>query len=332
MFRRSLLLRAPVLLSLPLSLRAADEALASLTSAPVEYTTFEGAKLRLHAWRGKHVAFLTKEEGLDAKLMAGLCGTFDKIHAFYRDATGRDPQKAKHLDGLTTVAEVDQTCGAACGYLGATGIELTTGCFTDLYSGWQRDGVIDQALPYEFGRNFWFYSPQLAYQKPVSDRSVVTGYAVFMRLMALDAAGAKLGPFRDKSGAEFRQIMESLVDLYEADKSLTWENTLKTDAAPKNPLGLNGTDLFASFCLRLARDHGGREFVKRLWHAAGEMPKAATTQDAVDNFILAASRAAGKNLAPLFADRWRWPVSPAAREAAAKVAPVPPRIPPAVRK
>ena len=224
----------------------------------------------------------------------------------------------KELDGLLTVAEVDQTCGAACGYLGATGIELTPGCFTDLYSGYETGGTIDQAPPYEFGRNFWFYSPQLAYQKPVSDRSVVTGYAVFMRMAALDAAEAKLGPFRDKSGAEFRKIMESLVDLYEADKSLTWENTLKVDAAPENPLGLNGTDLFASFCLRLARDHGGRDFVKRLWRAAGELPGAKSTQDAVDNFVIAASRAAQKDLGPHFADRWHWPVSPAGRTAAAR--------------
>lgn len=301
-----------------LSAAAVVRAAEPLTPEAVDYTTFEGKKVKLFAWRGKRMAFLTKLEGLDPKLMTGLCDTFDRIYDFYRDATGRDPQKLKELNGLLTVAEVDQTCGAACGYLGATGVELTPGCFTDLYSGYQTAGTIDQAPPYEFGRNFWFYSPQLAYQKPVSDRSVVTGYAVFMRMAALDAAGAKLGPFRDKSGAEFREIMESLVDLYEADKSLTWTNTLKVDAAPQNPLGLNGTDLFASFCLRLARDHGGRDFVKRLWQAAGERPAAKSTQDAVDNFVIAASRAAKKDLGPHFADRWRWPLSPAGRKAAAE--------------
>jgi hypothetical protein len=302
----------------PLFASAITRAAEPLRPEAVDYTTFDGKKVKVFAWRGKRVAFLTKLDGLDPKLMGGLCDTFDRIYDFYREATGREPQKLKELNGLLTVAEVDQTCGAACGYLGATGIELTPGCFTDLYSGWQTGGTIDQAPPYEFGRNFWFYSPQLAYQKPVSDRSVVTGYAVFMRMAALDAAEAKLGPFRDKSGAEFRRIMESLVDLYEADKSLTWENTLKVDAAPENPLGLNGTDLFASFCLRLARDHGGRDFVKRLWQAAGKLPAAASTQDAVDNFVLAASRAAGKDLGPLFADRWRWPVSATARKSAAE--------------
>lgn len=292
-------------------------------AAAVDYTTFDNKKVKLYAWRGKRMAFLTKIEGLDPALMAGLCGVFDKVYDFYHDATGQAPAKAKELDGLLTVAEVDETCGAACGYLGATGIELTPGCFTDLYSGWQKGKTIDQAPPYEFGRNFWFYSPQLAYQKPVSDRSVVTGYAVFMRMAALDAADAKLGPFRDKTGAEFRAIMESLVDLYEADKSLTWENTLKIDAAPANPLGLNGTDLFASFCLRLMRDHGGRDFVKRLWKAAGKRAAAKSTQAAVDNFVIAASSAAKKDLSATFAVQWRWPVSPEGRKSAAAGAKTP---------
>ena len=292
------------------------------TAAPdtVEYTAFDGKKLQLHPWKGKHVAILTKLEGLDPKLMQGICDTFDKIHEFYQDSTGQQPAKIKQLDGLLTVAEVDETCGAACGYLGATGIELTQGCFADLYTGYQKAGTIDQAPPYEFGRNFWFYSRQLAYQKPVSDRSVVTGYAVFMRIMSLEAAGAKLGPFRDKSGAEVRKIMESLVDLYEADKSQTWENTLKVDAAPENPLGLNGTDLFASFCLRLARDHGGMVFVKRLWRASGELPAANSTQDAVDNFVIAASKAAKKDLSDHFSATWRWPVTAAGKAASAAAA------------
>lgn len=284
----------------------------------VEYTAFDGKKSALEAWRGQKVAILTKPGTVDRRIMTDLCGIFDKIHDFYREATGRDPKRAKHLDGLLTMAVVDQTCGAACGYLGATGIELTPGCFADLYEGYEKSGTIDQAPPYEFGRNFWFYTPQLAYHKPVSDRSVVTGYAVFMRMVALEAIGAKLGPFRDKTGVEFRQIMESLVDLYEADPSLTWENTLKIDAAPKNPLGLNGTDLFASFCLRLAKEHGGREFVKRLWPAVEKLPPAASTQDAVDHFVIAASQAAGRDLGSHFANRWRWPVTPAGREKAAK--------------
>ena len=223
----------------------------------MEYRSFEAEKLQRFAWMGRRVAFLTVRDDLDPAVMSKLCGTFDKVYDFYHDATGQEPAKAKLYEGRLTVAEVEKTCGAGCGYLGATGIELMPACFRELYDGVAKHNEYDQALPYEFGRNFWFYSPQLTYKSGAYTDSVVTGYAVFMRFLALDAAGAKLGPFRDRSGKEFRQEVVGLVDHYVADPSLTWENTLKRGVAPANPMDLGGTDLFASFCFRLCRDNGG---------------------------------------------------------------------------
>ena len=137
-----------------------------------------------------------------------------------------------------------------------------------------------------------------------------------MRFPALDAAGAGLGPFRGRSGDEFRGEVRRLVDLYEADPSLTWENTLKIDRAPRNPMGLNGTDLFAGFCFRLAERHGGPQFIAQLWRQAAKRPAAKSTQEAIDNFVLAASAAAGKDLTDFFSKDWRWPISDAARQEA----------------
>lgn len=285
-----------------------------------DYQTFKNQTVRLFAWRGERVAFLTESDSLDAGRMAELCAAFDKVYAFYAQCTGKTPHKLKHLNGLLTVAEVEQTCGAACGYLGATGIELTRGCWEDLYGGWTREGTIDQALPYEFGRNFWFYSKQIGYRRPVSESAVVTGYAVFMRLAALDAGGFRLGKFRGKSGTEFRSALESLVDLYEADSSLNWESTLRSERAPGNALGLGAPDLFASFCLRLTQKYGGVDFIKRLWTAVGEQPEADSTEDAVDHFVVAASRAARTDLSTQFVEGWRWPVSEKARRITAREA------------
>ena len=59
------------------------------------------------------------------------------------------------------------------------------------------------------------------------------------------------------------------------------------------------------------RDHGGLKFLAALWHEAAQRPPTTTTQDAVDNFILAASAAAHQNLTDQFA-QWRWPTSDAA--------------------
>ncbi len=281
--------------------------------ARARYTSFNGEQVERYVWLGRHVAFQTVRQDLDPAAMARLCDTFDKVYEFYHDATQREPAPLRQYEGRVTIAEIEKTCGAGCGYLGATGIELMPGCFRELYEGLLKHGEIDQALPYEFGRNFWFYGPQLAYREGADAGSVVTGYAVFMRFLALDAAGAKLGPFGHRSGKEFRREVERLVDLYVADPALNWENTLQRGAAPANPMGLGGTDLFASFCFRLCRDNGGSKYAARLWQAAGKRPVAKTTQEAIDNFVVAASVAAGKDLAPLFSKTWRWPVSAAAK-------------------
>jgi hypothetical protein len=265
---------------------------------------------------GEHVAFLTMQDDLDPVVMNKLCTTFDKVYNFYTDATGTTPKPLKLHDGRLCIAEVQNTCGAGCGHIGATGIELMPQYFQVLYDGVKKRDEYDQVLPYEFGRNFWFYSKQLGYRDGDKDHAIVTGYAVFMRFASLDAAGVSLGPFRDRSGVDFRNQVVGLVDLYESDTSLTWENTIKVDQAPKNPMGLNGTDLFAGFCFRLAKQHGGADFIKRLWKEVAKRPGATTTQQAVDNFVLAASKAAGQDLTDLFTTTWRWPVSDAARQEA----------------
>lgn len=63
-----------------------------------------------------------------------------------------------------------------------------------------------------------------------------------------------------------------------------------------------------------------QDFVGRLWQEVGKRPAAKTTQDSLDNFVIAASAAAKKDLSSLFAERWRWPISDTAKAEAARVA------------
>jgi len=283
----------------------------------VNYQTFQKETLALHPWKGKHVVVLVSRTDLDPAVMARLVGVLDRVFEYYRDMTGSTPTKLKatSYEDRQTIATVDRTCGAGCAYVGAAGIELMNSYFNDLYRGIEKRKEFDQVVFYEFGRNFFFYNDQIQYRSDASNRPVVTGYAVFMRFMAMEAAGVNGAAFRGKPFPEFRRVVEGLVDAYEGDSKLTWENTLRIDRAPKNPMGLNGTDLFASFLFRLRRDYGGDPFVKRLWREVARRPKAKSTQEAIDNFVVASSVAADRDLGPLFADRWKWPVSPAARDA-----------------
>jgi hypothetical protein len=241
--------------------------------------------------------------------------TMDSVYNFYRRCTGRDPNIFYTVNNHTTVADVPSTCGAGCGELGYTGVELLSSFFDLMYNDINTSNQYDQAVFYEFGRNFWFYGGQLAYK---TNDPVTTGYAVFMRFMAMEATGVQGGPFNGVTPfADFKASEEALVDQYLSNTALNWQNTLGANAGVPGGFG-GATDLFASFCMRLRRDYGGDVFLNDLWQEADKQPPANSTQDAVDNFILAACAAAHKNLTNLFMVQWRWPMSAPAQKAASQ--------------
>ena len=281
-------------------------------AAPTPYTTFNGEHLTLYAWPGAKTAVLTASPALDPDTMQKLVSATDRAFAFYADQTGRVPAPAPPptvpYKGLATIAEVAQTCGPGCANLGATGIEITPRSMQFLFYGIKNVDRFDSVLFLELGRNFWFLNPQLNYKEAANEPCINTGFAVLMRdeaIHALHLQGALEGSADDYDERESRT--ENLIDRYLADPSLTWANTLGAGQSPD----LGCTDLFASFVMRLMREHGGLKFLSALWHEAAQRPAAHTTQDAVDNFILAASAAAHQNLTDQFA-QWRWPTSDAA--------------------
>ncbi len=279
----------------------------------VSYTSFNGQLLMLFAWEGQKAAVLTARADRDKVTMARLLDGLDKAYAFYATTAARLPTENRTVDARLPFAQVPATCGAGCGFLGETGIELESAYFETIYETLRTTGRFDQAPFYELGRNFWLYSPQLAYRSPDSPDAIITGFAVFMRFEAMASAGVPGADFNGRSFTQFQNEVVALINQYLADPGSTWANTLRSNQGLPGPYG--ATDLFASFLFRLKRDHGGDAFVAALWKEAAKRPAAGTTQDAVDNFILAASAAAQKNLTGQF-ERWRWPVSDAAKREA----------------
>jgi len=273
---------------------------------PQTYTSFDLTQLNLFAWKGKKVMILSRNSNLNEMTMRKWLRAMDATYGYYRLCTGREPTPfaPTYIDNHTTIADVPSTCGAGCGYLGFTGIEMQNDYFDIMYYAINNNNEYDQEDFYEFGRNFWFYGDKLAYKE---NDPVATGYAVFMRFMAMDAAGVKGAPFGSWSFSTFESKVKNLINSYLADPSLNWANTLGIgQGVPNSELG--ATDLFASFCFRLRQDFGGDNFVRKVWKKAGLRPNAITTQDAVDNFFLASCAAANKNLTAVF-QSWRWPLS-----------------------
>lgn len=277
----------------------------------VQYQSFQNQTYTLKPWLGTNIAILTPTNAaFGTNVMTQIVTALDKAYDLYRTATGRQPNtwEPTTLYGRDTISVVSATCGAGCGYLGFNGIEILPAYFDILYNGVATNNQYDQVLFYELGRNFWFYSEQLQYLSPDSD-PVVTGFAVYMRFISMDAAGVAGGPFNGHSFTTFRTTVTNLMDSYIANSSLNWGNTFRTGQAPSNPLGLGGADLIASLLMRIGRDFGGPGFPTNFWRYAEYRRRATTTQTAVDNFIFAACAAVNQNLTGIFSDTWKFPVS-----------------------
>jgi hypothetical protein len=284
----------------------------------VQYLSFNGNTYQLKPWFGSNICILaTTTNQFDPNVLSRVIGALDTAFSFYITATGNQPTAygPTTLYGRDTIAEVTNTCGAGCSYIGFTGSELLIPYFDILYNGVASADQYDQVMFYEFGRNFWFYGNQLAYHSPDND-PVTTGFAVYMRFAAMDAVGVTGGPFNGYSFDTFRTSETNLIDLYLTNSSLNWSNTFRTGQAPANPLNLGASDLIASLLMRIGRDFGGPSFASNFWRQAGLRPTALTTQTAVDNFALAACATVNSNLTGVFLTTWKIPISGSALEEA----------------
>lgn len=279
---------------------------------PQVYTTFQGATLNLFKYEGVNTMILANSNTLNATAMNNWLQATDGTYNFYYNATGKYPicYAKTCFNGKATIARVDATCGPSCGYLGFTGIELLNTDFDNTYTRILNDNQYDQAFFFEFGRNFWYYDKQLKY---TSNDAIVNGYAVFMRFMAIESLGLNGAPYNGKIDfSTYRSQVQNLRNTYMANPNLNWENTLGSNLGVPNS-GFVAADLFASFCFYLKENYGGMTWVENVWKKAALRPDAITTQDAVDNFIIASSQAANVNLTSLF-QTWKWTPSVAAVE------------------
>jgi hypothetical protein len=286
----------------------------------VDYTAFNGQKLQLFAWPGKHLVLFTQRGDLDRKTMDRVVAAYDRVYASYLEATSFPPIGGNTWEGRLVIAQVPETCGAGCGLIGANGVELAPDIFDGLYrSALRREGY-DHVILYELGRNFWRYGRQIEtnelIRKGPDDRgsgdAFVNGFPILMELAIAEHLRMKVVDMD-----RLRAAHEWWLDRYLADPRQTVHNTVLDFQASvvDPPVGnrIGSMDFFAAIMMRLARENGGWPFLSRFWKEVEARPCFATAQDGLDNVALAASLAAGKDLTPTFAGRLKWPVSEAAR-------------------
>lgn len=278
----------------------------------------------LFPWHGEEVVFLTTRDDVDREVMARLLSRLDGGWRLYADLTGRQPGRHKHLDGKPTMIAVPNaefTCGYGCGYIGVTGIE---------YAGFYDEDVAllrsnPNAMPhyyfYEMGRNFYVFEDRHSL--------FITGYAVFMRYVCMDLLRCEdpdIGTRRAIEAAEtrFAESEMSFLDGFTTVAGLD-EKAPRLRDEQGEPVGPSDQPvMYASAMLRLYRQCGGELWLKRFFAQLLTCPavepaneEAAMRQCA--SWLVSASCAARKDLSPVFADRWRMPLSPAMRRALAAI-------------
>jgi len=273
---------------------------AGMPASAVPYTSFNGVTYDLTAWSGEDIVYLTESSSLDAGVMNRIVTATDAAYGVYRSITGREPTPypPTTLNGRGTIAQVPNgaTCGAGCGYLGFTGIELASDYFNILYNGVAQNGQYDQVVFYELGRNFWFYGDELGALDPF-----VTGFAIANRFISMEEIGVEGGPFNGYLPFdEFKESATSdLLARYIDAGDLNWENTLGIGRAPDNPNNWDAPSLAGAFFYKLYEDNG-LDLYGEFFRELSLLEAATDAEGAVVNFQTAAERAFGRSYRELF--------------------------------
>lgn len=275
-------------------------------------------------WTGSNVVFLTTNGTYDAAVMARWVEKLDAGWALYADLMGKRPRPFKQVNGLATIAAVpgyEFTCGAGCGYLGASGIELAMFYEHNYPALRMNPNAIPHYVFYEMGRNFF----------TLGDRhsAFTTGFAVFMRYVCMDALGCV------DDDLPTRRTIEEVEPLIRHGDLSFWKTFTNADGlSEKQPRikdsrgrWVNPSDqpvTYAAAMLRLRREQGGDAWVRRCYRALAECPSAASAtlpgaRVQSWSWLVAASVAARKDLSGVFVDDWRMPLSQETRKELAAV-------------
>ena len=283
---------------------------------PVDYKTLAfypkkwtagGHATELVPWEGEALIFLASGGDQDPAVMSTFVGNLDAGWKLYADLTGAQPRPHKILEGKPTIAAVPNgtTCGYGCGYVGATGIEMTHFHDGHLPAVTKNPKAVPHAYFYEMGRNYFTFGRR--------HDCFTTGFAVFMRYVCMDSLdlhdidkGTRETIFA-AIGAYEKSDLPFLRTFTNADGLSEKQNRLKTSPTDQ-PV------MYASAMLHLWKTHGD-DWLRRFYRQLATCPPAnAKSKDGAQqqcyHWLLAASCAAKADLSPTFVDKWRLELTP----------------------
>jgi hypothetical protein len=252
--------------------------------------------------------------------MARWVRALDRGWDFYSEVTGKRPNLFKHVGGKATIAAVpgaEYTCGAGCGYIGATGIELAMFYDRNYPALARNSNAIPHYVFYEMGRNFYTFGNRHS--------CFTTGFSVFMRYVCMDSLGYDDEDRKTRQTIESAEALIRRSDMAFLRMFTNADGLSEKEARLKDPNGksISPSDqpvTYAAAMLRLWRENGREKWLRGFYRALGECQggSSKTREGALQqcwNWYLAASIAAGRDFSPVFVDDWRLPLTPEARKA-----------------
>lgn len=283
------------------------------------YNSFKKEKFQLYAWEGENLVILTKTNTLSPNIMGRILYTLNRSYQSYATQTNFRPTLFKVHNNKATIAVLgpdEVGCGAACGYLGATGIEINQGFFNRLYNGVEKFDQYDQVLFYELGRNFWDYGNYKfklsinglgnSETSPFWDVSI-TGFAVYMRYATAEVDSIPMQPVYSGNipWPKFVADTKSLVTLQKNSSNSNFANTFQ---AKKQPVGgpLGVYDFWTSVMMHFSQGKDLAKFNTDFYAALYRQSTPTNTAGIVANFVAALSAAAGRDVSTEFYNELRF--------------------------
>ena len=288
-----------------LTSRMPEPAMPRLAGQRVVYTSFfKDRKETLYGFESdKLILLIPSVDAYPAKQVEQLLLKLQTSWKYFEDLTGSQPglrTTTLEIDGQVyrnwkpTLAVVNETCGAGCGLVGGCGIEMLPAYWEQT---WQKHlgGKETRGLfEYEMGRNFWLFHSQL-HSPDAANYHLATAFASVFGFKAGVAAGST-----DDPGNEAVDYVASYREEFSKYLLNPSFDTLLQG-------GVKAEKIHGGLWLYLG-EKCGEEFYGRYFRALTKLPPAKNIEEAVDNHITACSEASGKDLAPWFHKKLKYPM------------------------
>ena len=297
-----------------------------------DYRPYIAGSRNVVVWYGDRVALVLDgekhPEKRNPKTMSAIVGALDDVfHAFDR-VTGRKPKLTAPLNGKIRI-EVSSKVGGGLAHHGRLGVGIGDGFFKGLYERYEKGNrTVDQVFFYEIARNYWMadMNPAIDYHTSKGPQDYgwwTVGFNNAMSIfLPMEIESISDMHYFGSDGKRFSDGMEANLNEYlKQPDQYDWDNSWNVPLVPwKERTSVN--DLMTGLLVRLHRDHGGIEFIQRLY---AEIPRRrplksrSDRQGARDNFYEACSIAANKDLHEFFAKDLRWQITPERQRSVAEI-------------